>query len=258
MNRLRFFTIAHRDLSFCCPVSSAKFEQVIEILDLPPQARVLDVGCGKAELLLRVMQRYNATGVGADPNAGFIHDAQTEAARRGHDGRVELHGAKIQDIPVGADSFDVALCIGSTHAFGRFAEALTELARLVKPGGQVLIADGYWKQKPDPDYLAFLGAAETDLPDHAGNESAGLEAGLVPFYSCVSSEDEWDHYEGRYCLAIERFLRDHPEDTDASASAPGAMLIAAGGVTRSASAFISSANRIRSPNEEDQHPHTEG
>jgi SAM-dependent methyltransferase len=120
-------------------------------------------------------------------------------------------------VTIVVDPTCMALCIGSTHAFGRFAEALTELARLVKPGGQVLIADGYWKQKPDPAYLAFLGAAETDLPDHTGNERAGLEAGLVPFYSCVSSEDEWDHYEGRYCLAMERFLRDHPKDHDAGA-----------------------------------------
>jgi cyclopropane fatty-acyl-phospholipid synthase-like methyltransferase len=89
VNRLRFFTIAHRDLSFCCPLSSAKLDQLVELLDLPPQAHVLDVGCGKAELLLRVLQRYDATGIGADPNVGFIQDARTDAARRGLDGRVE-------------------------------------------------------------------------------------------------------------------------------------------------------------------------
>jgi cyclopropane fatty-acyl-phospholipid synthase-like methyltransferase len=57
VNRLRFFTIAHRDLSFCCPLSSAKLDQLVGLLDLPPQAHVLDVGCGKAELLLRVLPR---------------------------------------------------------------------------------------------------------------------------------------------------------------------------------------------------------
>jgi SAM-dependent methyltransferase len=169
--------------------------------------------------------------------------------QRGLDGRVELHDAKIQDIPVEADSFDVALCIGSTHAFGRFAEALTELARLVKPGGQVLIADGYWKQKPDPLISPFSEQPRRIFPITPETKERGWKRAWCHFYSCVSSEDEWDHYEGAtvwrwsgFCVIIRRTMM--PAHS-ASASAPGATLIVAGGVTRSASAFISSANRIR-------------
>lgn len=66
MNRLRFSTIAHRDQVFCSPLSSAKADQLVALLDLPKPARVLDVGCGKAELLLRIIARYGAVGVGVD------------------------------------------------------------------------------------------------------------------------------------------------------------------------------------------------
>lgn len=217
MNRQRFSTIAHQRLPFACPVSSERFDQLVALLDLPSNARVLDAGCGKAGLLLRIVQRYAAAGVGADPNEAFIQDARAKAVARGLEGRVELHAARVQEIALEAGSFDLAVCIGSTHAFGRFADALKALAELVRPGGQILIADGYWKQPPDPEYLTFLGASLDDMPDHAGNEEAGLAAGLAPLYSCVSNEDEWDHYEGMYCLSMERFLLDHPDDPDAEA-----------------------------------------
>ncbi|HBJ86111.1 MAG TPA: methyltransferase type 11 [Verrucomicrobiales bacterium] len=215
MNRLRFSTIAHRDHVFCSPLSSAKADQLVDLLDLPKSGRVLDVGCGKADLLLRVMARYGVARVGVDPNGELVRAARASAEARGISGFVELHEARVADVALEPESFDVALCIGSTHAYGKFDQALTALSHLVRPGGQVLIADGYWKREPAAEYLAFLGAGLTDYCKHQGNESAGIAAGLVPLYSCVSNDDEWDHYEGLYCLSMERFVRDHPQDPDA-------------------------------------------
>jgi hypothetical protein len=104
--------------------------------------------------------------------------------------------------------------VGATHAYGSYRGALNALQRAVVPGGRILLGEGYWKREPDPGYLAVLGAKPTDYTDHAGNVSAGIDAGLISLYSCASSDDEWDHYEGLYARAIERHAIAHPDDPD--------------------------------------------
>jgi len=215
MNKFRLTTLAHKDHLFCSPMSSTKADELVELLELAASSRVLDVGCGKAEFLLRAVQRYVATGVGVDPNGEFLRAARAHAEVRGLGERMQWHEACAADVALEPASFDLALCFGSSHAFGSFEQALAALAALVRPGGQVLIADPYWRQEPAAEYLAFLGASAATHLTHAGNEAAGLAVGLVPLYSCVSNDDEWDHYEGLFCRAVERFARDHPGDPDA-------------------------------------------
>ena len=196
-------------------MSSARADELVELLELPASSRVLDIGCGKAEFLLRAVQRYAATGVGVDLNGDFLSVARANAEARGLGERMEWHEARATDVALEPASFDLALCFGSSQAFGRFEQALAALAALVRPGGQVLMADPYWRQEPAPDFLAFLGASADTHLTHAANEAAGFAAGLVPLYSCVSNADEWDHYEGLFCRAVERFALDHPQDPDA-------------------------------------------
>lgn len=215
MNPFRFSTLAHADHLFCSPMSSARADELVEWLQLAPSSRVLDVGCGKAEFLLRAVQRYAATGVGVDPNGEFLRVARAHAETRGLSERIEWHEARVADVALAPASFDLALCFGSSQAFGRFDEALIALAALVRPGGQVLIADPYWRKEPADEFLTVLGASADVHRAHAANEAAGHAAGLVPLYSCVSSHDEWDHYEGLFCRAVERFTHDHPQDPDA-------------------------------------------
>lgn len=219
MNPYRFSTLAHADHVFCSPMSSARADELVELLDLPAAcvSRVLDVGCGKAEFLLRTVQRYpSATGVGVDLNGEMLRVAQANATARGMAGRLEWHAARATDVPLEPASFDLVICLGSSQAFGRFEQALAAVAALVCPGGQVLMADPYWRVQPDPEFLAFLKTDADVHLTHAGNEAAGLAAGLVPLYSCVSNADEWDHYEGLFCRAVERFVRDYPDDPDAA------------------------------------------
>src|ERR1700743_634770 len=83
MNRFRFTTLAHSDHVFCSPMSSTRADELVELLDLHGPSRVLDVGCGKAEFLLRVLQRYASTGVGVDPNGEFLRVARANAETRG-------------------------------------------------------------------------------------------------------------------------------------------------------------------------------
>ncbi len=198
-------------------MSSAKADELVALLDLLPGARVLDAGCGKGGLLFRVVETYGADGVGIDRSPHFMEEARARAAERPAVGTVELLEMDIAEYAVEPASLDLSICVGSTQLYGDYRSALQVLSQLVRPGGLLLMGEGYWKGEPDPAYLQALEASRDDLTDHAGNVAIALEEGLTPLYSCVSNEDEWDRYEGLYLRGIERYVADHPEDPDAPA-----------------------------------------
>ena len=52
---------------------------------------------------------------------------------------------------------------------------------------------------------------------HAENVQLGIGKGLGFLHAIVSSDDDWDRYEGYQCRAAERYARAHPEDPDVPA-----------------------------------------
>ncbi|MEM1211697.1 MAG: methyltransferase domain-containing protein [Planctomycetota bacterium] len=193
---------------FNIPISPEKADRLIEMLDLAPSSHVLDVGCGRGEFLLRVIEATGASGLGVDIDAGEIRRARQSASERVGEARCEFREANIQQEQLADESFDLAVCLGSTHAFGMgepaYANAIEAMTRLVKPGGQLLIGESYWKQTPSPEYLALIGDPVGVYRDHAANVSFVEERGLVAMYAATSSEDEWDHFEWSHRLMAER------------------------------------------------------
>lgn len=224
-------------MHFNCPLSMTKAARLIRLLELPPDAQVLDAGCGTGEFLIRVVEITGAQGVGIDVDEAAINAARGLATGRQINDRCEFRVARLgaggagsgdardsatdsasgnEAAALAADSLDLAICLGATHAFGdgeaAYPNALDELARLVRPGGQLLIGEGYWKQPPAAEYLALLGDPPGISFDHAGNVAFAEARGLIPLYAAVSSEGEWDHFEWSHRMRIEREAAQHPED----------------------------------------------
>ena len=207
MDRAAVSRIAHGELALYNPLADADLDAAIAGLDLAPGARVLEVACGRAETLRRIASRWSISGVGYDLDAELI--ARGRGATRAS---VEL---MVADQPPGGP-FDLAVCIASSHALGGFPAALERLRELVSPRGQVLLGEGYWRRPPDPDYLKALGDADEDeLASYGGLLEAAEDAGLVPLWSCVASERDWDRYEWTMVMNCERWAAKHAEDPSA-------------------------------------------
>ncbi len=201
---------------FNSPISTHKADQLIDLLNLPSEARVLDAGCGCGEFLLRVIEKTGAIGVGIDLHPASITLARKAAAGRVLSSSIEWRESAILDVVLEDSSFDLTICIGSTHAFGAgdaaYPNALRELSRLVGPGGRLLIGETYWKQPPAQEYLELIGDPVGTYRDHAGNISLAEELGLRALYAVVSNEDEWDHFEWSHQLELEQKVRQAPND----------------------------------------------
>jgi SAM-dependent methyltransferase len=210
MDRVTASELAHGGLTLLNPLSEELLDDVIGRLAPPTGGVALDVGCGRGEALLRVVERHGVRGVGLDLHAPYVEDARRRAT-----GEVEFHVADAGAFPYAPDGYDVAMTVGSSHALGGdWRHGLERLRELVRPGGEVLLGEGYWRREPDPRYLEALGATADELPDYAGLIAGALEAGLTPLYAAVAGERDWDRYEWTLVLNGERHAAAHPDDPE--------------------------------------------
>jgi ubiquinone/menaquinone biosynthesis C-methylase UbiE len=82
MDLWKFFDITHRHHRLCNPTSIEKLDELCGLFGLPPGARVLDIACGKAELLVRLAERFGIAGVGVDLSPYALKEAASKHIQR--------------------------------------------------------------------------------------------------------------------------------------------------------------------------------
>jgi SAM-dependent methyltransferase len=176
-------------LTFNAPLSEERAAALVEALPIVPGQHVLDLGCGRGELLLRVVAaRGGTTGTGVDLDAVDLARGRTSAVRRGLAERVDLVE---DDITRFDDRGAVVLCVGASHAWGGAVGALEALRTHVEPGGTVLFGDGFWARDPSSRAHAVIG----DLPDHDLLRVTAEAAGFRVDAFDTSTTSEWDAFE---------------------------------------------------------------
>ncbi|GGT93401.1 MULTISPECIES: SAM-dependent methyltransferase [Streptomyces] len=205
-------------LTFHGPLSEARATRMIERLAANAPATVLDIGSGWGELLLRVLEAApGSTGVGIDINAEDLARGRVLAKERGLADRVEF----VEESALGTTRgpVDAILCLGSSQALcdpeqpHDPAVALRELRRLVKPGGRVVLGEGFWQRKPTPEEFAGMwpGAHEGDHLLLGPLVDLAIEAGFRPAWIETASAEEWEEFESGYRHDTETWLAAHAD-----------------------------------------------
>jgi SAM-dependent methyltransferase len=197
MDRADYTRIAHTGMAIMNPIPAAKLDEVVALLDLPPRGRVVDLGCGKGDLLARIAQRYDVDAVGIDRDAQLLAEVPPG---------INVIVADIETWNRGRGAFDLVASVGSPAR-------LASLAGLVRAGGLVLYGNGYWRREPSPEYVDALDATRDELADYAGTIRSGEELGLTPVYAVTAGVDDFDRYEWSWSLNGERFAAAHPDET---------------------------------------------
>jgi len=110
---------------------------------LHPGETVLDVGCGTGTLAIEVQKRVGTTGcvIGIDPGQEQIARAHTKAARRHVP--IDFQMGVIEHLAFPDQTFDVVFSTLMMHHLPAplKRQGLSEIARVLKPGGRLVIAD---------------------------------------------------------------------------------------------------------------------
>jgi len=218
MDKWKFFNITHREHILCNPMNLEKFEQLITLLRLKPGAHVLEIAAGKGEFIIRLAERYQITGIGIDLSPYCIADTQKKYQARVPDAQLrflEMNGAEY--VPETSESFDLVACIGASWIYGGHRGTLKALYKMAARESWIVVGEPYWRQEPEGEYLEAIGEARNTYGTHYENVEAGQEYGLEAVYTLVSSQDDWDRYEGLQWYAAEAWASDHPDDPDVEA-----------------------------------------
>jgi ubiquinone/menaquinone biosynthesis C-methylase UbiE len=138
---------------------------------MQPGDAVLDVGCGTGTLAMEVARRVGRAGrvAGVDPGTEQIARARAIAARRNVP--IEFQIGVIEQLAFPDQTFDVVLSTLMMHHLpgDLKRQGLAEIARVLKPGGRLVIADFKRKQERQGQAARF----------HAGGSSMQDLAALV-------------------------------------------------------------------------------
>jgi SAM-dependent methyltransferase len=194
-------------MKFNSPVSDAKVDRMISNFGLTSASRAIDVGCGDGDFLVRLHQLSGAQCLGVDVESTSINEANIQLSKNGPSDKVEFLCSDIEELPIEPNSYDLAICMGASHAFAdgeaAYTEALSGLRNLVKPNGMILIGEGYWKRPPDQEYLDFLGDPVGVYNSFEENITIAERLGLTPIFASESTLDEWDDFEWGYLRKFE-------------------------------------------------------
>jgi ubiquinone/menaquinone biosynthesis C-methylase UbiE len=114
------------------------------------QGVVLDIGCGPGTVALDLARRAPGLSVtGVDISADMVGLAREQAAQSGLGGRLRFEVADGAALPFPDASADLIISTLSMHHWERKGAVLAELARVIRPGGEIRIYD-VWR----PELLA--------------------------------------------------------------------------------------------------------
>ncbi|MFJ6217418.1 SAM-dependent methyltransferase [Streptomyces sp. NPDC092296] len=215
MDRRTLSALAHAHHPVAAPLSDESVRRLLDRAVVNGDERALDLGCGEAQWLLRALERHpRMLAEGVDIDVATLDRVRDLAERRGVADRLALHHMPAAEF-TSARSFDVVLCVGSTHAYGGLLPTLGAVREHLAPGGRVLVGDAFWERVPDRAALDELGAEPADWDDLAGTVDRVAAAGWTPVYAHTSTAGEWDDYEWSWTGSLAQWALDHPEHPDA-------------------------------------------
>jgi len=182
-------------------VNASVNQLVYDSLKHNAKSRLLEIGFGGGDLLFRIARSLAGGRVdGVDVSAEMLANARGKVIRMGFEDAVVLQLGSVDSLPFAEATFDCACSVHTIYFWPDLIAGLKELARVIKPGGRLvlgfssgtdLIADGY----TDRGFKAYSSQQIVDACLACGFIADGLattgrkRGGRIYVYSGIRKSD---------------------------------------------------------------------
>jgi hypothetical protein len=214
------FAPLHSRLVFNTPLSNERSTELVTFLTRYARGSIVDVGCGWAELLMRVLEANDAVhGVGIDLSAADFEHANSVAGERGIAGRLEMICGDVKDrLP---ELVQGAICIGASQIWGPpveanqpldYSAALAALRKLVSRGAPVVYGEAIWSKAPTDAAVAPLAGRMDEFVFLPQLIELASKHSFAVVRVHEATLDEWDVFESGHQAKYALWLSEHPTE----------------------------------------------
>jgi ubiquinone/menaquinone biosynthesis C-methylase UbiE len=189
-----FFEI-HKDNPREGPGDNASTRRAFAMLkDLPPQPRILDIGCGPGMQTLELARISDGHIIAVDNHQPFLDILHRRAQEAGLSDRIEVRVQTMFDLEFPSRSFDVIWAEGAIYIIG-FKKGLEEWRDYLKPGGFLAVTEVSWlKPEPPPALKNFWDINYPDIKTPEENSRTIRDSGYIETGHFVLPESAWWEY----------------------------------------------------------------
>jgi ubiquinone/menaquinone biosynthesis C-methylase UbiE len=170
--------------------------------------KVLDLGCGKGAVSIKIAKklRYNCYGIDAIPD--FVNSARGKAKEFQVDKLCKFEVGDIREKVKGLSNFDIIILGSVGPVFGDYYETLTTLKKCLSKDGVIIIDDGYIDDTSDFSHPQVL--KKYELLKQINN----ADMQLIDEVIALADEKITENYDTEYHnlkRRCEELLAQHPE-----------------------------------------------
>lgn len=214
---LRHHEISHAGHRILNPFTDEKLMLLGEVSRVGPGTRILDLACGKGEMLCRWAAEYGASGHGVDLSEVFLTAARERAEELGVADRVTYQQGDAGRYEADPGAYDMVSCLGATWIGGGLAGTLELMRPALAPDGVLLVGEPYWTEEPPDGAYQALGLEPDSFASLSGTLDRFEAAGTELVEMVLADQDSWDRYAAAQWWTADRWLRRHPGHPDAAA-----------------------------------------
>lgn len=217
---LDFYEIATAGQRIHNPLSHEKMLMLAERCGINTSTRMLDLACGRGELLLQWALTFDIKGTGVDTRADQIRQAQHRADTLKVWSQVQFTDVvDVLAFPQAFHQYHIVSCFEASWLNNRLDVTLKIMSDALRDNeqGLLLIGETFWRKQPTeavcenlqvaPDSLPHLG----DLPDRFSEAKAHL------MDMVIASTDDRDRYYSQQWRAATLWLYENEDDEHAPA-----------------------------------------